>query len=233
MLHLGFNVTGAALEAARQCEEDVFLKAYGNTREQLDEEYGPYEDQSVFVTVSDNDGVVLGSCRIITPGPAGFKTLNDIKGHPWLVDGERSARAAGADLDATWDVATLGVRDTHRGSRIQVAMALYHGILRGGRANDVRTLVSILDDQARRVFAALDLTQVPLPGTSSAPYLGSASSTPVYFHASMLDASRRNNPESYRMVIQGKGLEGIAIPDTTDFVLPTKAVPSPQRVVAA
>ena len=87
MLHLNFNVTGSLLAAARECEEDVFLKAFGNTREQLDAEYGQYDDQSVFLTVSDSDGVVLGACRIITPGPAGFKTLNDVKGDPWLVDG--------------------------------------------------------------------------------------------------------------------------------------------------
>jgi len=233
MLHLNFNVTGSLLAAARECEEDVFLKAFGNTREQLDAEYGQYDDQSVFLTVSDSDGVVLGACRIITPGPAGFKTLNDVKGDPWLVDGERSARAAGADLDATWDIATLGVRDNARGSKVQVAMALYHGILRGARANDVRTLVSILDEQARRVLAALDLTHLTLPGTSSAPYLGSKSSTPVYFHGSMLDVSRRENPESFRMVVQGKGLEGMVIPDDSAWLLPSATPQRPSREVAA
>jgi hypothetical protein len=233
MLFLNFNVTGNLLDAARQCEEDVFLKAFGNTREQLDAEYSQYDDQSVFLTVSDSDDNVLGACRIITPGPAGFKSLNDVKGAPWHIDGERSARAAGADLSATWDVATLGVRDSARGSKVQVAMALYHGILRAGKANDIRTLVSILDEQARRVLAALDLTHVTLPGTSSAPYLGSKSSTPVYFHGSMLDASRRNNPESFRMVVQGKGLEGMALPDDSAWLLPSAAPMRPGREVAA
>lgn len=233
LLHLNFNVTGFLLDAARECEEDVFLKAFGNTREQLDLEYGPYDAQSVFLTVSDADAVVIGSCRIITPGPAGFKTLNDIKGDPWFIDGERSARAAGADLNVTWDIATLGVRGSHRSSRVQVAMALYHGILRGARANGIRSLVSVLDEPARRVLAALDLAHLTLPGTSSAPYLGSASSTPVYYHASMLDASRRANPESFRMVVQGSGLEGIALPDDSAYVLPQVMPARPRRVVAA
>jgi len=233
LLFLTFNPSGPLLDAARQCEEDVFLKAFGNTREQLDAEYGQYDSQSVFLAVSDSDNLVLGACRIITPGPAGFKTLNDMKNEPWSIDGERSARAVGADLDATWDIATLGVRDSHRGSRIQIAMALYHGILRGARANDIRSLVSILDEQARRVLAAVDLAHLTLPGTSAAPYLGSKSSTPVYYHASMLDASRRENPESFRMVIQGRGLEGMSIPDDAAFVLPAKRPGSPSREAAA
>lgn len=228
LLFLNFNVKGDLLEAARQCEQDVFLASFGNTREQLDEEYGPYDEQSVFLTVSNSDNVVLGAVRIITPGPAGLKTLNDVKKAPWLVDGERSARAAGADLDATWDIATLGVRDEHRGSRVKVAMSLYHGILRAGRANGVRSLTAILDEQARRVLAALDYTHLPLPGTKSAPYLGSASSTPVYYHASMLDAQRRANPESFRLVIQGVGLDGVSVPDDSAFLLPT-TVPLTRR----
>jgi hypothetical protein len=233
LLHLNFHVSGAMLEAARECEEAVFLKAFGNTREQLDEEYGPYDDQSVFVTVSDADDFVVGACRIITPGPAGFKTLNDIKGEPWSIDGERSARAAGADLAATWDVGTLGVRDSHRGSGIQVAMALYHSIIRGARINGIGTAVAILDEQARRVLAALDHRQVPLPGTRSAPYLGSKSSTPVYYHTSMLDAQRRANPESFRMLVHGHGLEGIALPDDSAFLLPATRPVVPRREVAA
>jgi hypothetical protein len=232
-LYLDFNVTGDLLEAARRCEQDVFLAAFGNTREQLEEEYGPYDAQSIFLTVSDSRGTVLGACRIITPGPAGLKTLNDVQRDPWKIDGERSARAAGADLDATWDVATLGVREEHRGSRVRVALALYHGILRAGRANGIRTLTAILDEQARRVLAALDYTHVALPGTSSAPYLGSAKSTPVYYHAAMLDAQRRANPESYRMVILGSGLDRVSIPDDAAFVLPSACPAQPDRTVAA
>ncbi len=58
LLNLHFDVRGDLLEAARQCEEDVFLEAFGNTRTQLDEEYGPYNDQSVFIAVSDENGDV-------------------------------------------------------------------------------------------------------------------------------------------------------------------------------
>jgi hypothetical protein len=221
LLVLSFNPQGALRASARECEQDVFLRAFGNTPEQLDEEYGPYEDQSTWLTVSDMSGYVLGACRIITPGPAGLKTLNDVAREPWGIDGERSATLAGADLDRTWDIGTLGVRTEHRGSRVRISLALYHGILRAGRANDIRTLVSVFDEPARRVLAALDYRHVPLPGTYAAPYLGSASSTPVYYHAHMLDAVRRDNPEAYRLVVHGIGLEGILTPDDASLVLPS------------
>ena len=94
LLNLHFDAQGDLLESARQCEEDVFLQAFGNTRAQLDEEYGPYDDQSVFVAVSDDAGHVVGACRLITPGPAGLKTLNDVARQPWGIDGLRSASAA-------------------------------------------------------------------------------------------------------------------------------------------
>ena len=56
LLNLHFNVRGELLEAARECEADVFLQAFGNTRQQLEDEYGPYNDQSVFVAVADDQG---------------------------------------------------------------------------------------------------------------------------------------------------------------------------------
>jgi len=49
----------------------------------------------------------------------------------------------------------------------------------------------------------------------------------------MLDASRRNNPESFRMVVQGKGLEGMAMPDDSAWLLPSAAPMRPGREVAA
>ena len=124
-LTLKFNVHGDEQIAARECEADVFLSAFGNTRDQLEEEYGPYEDQSLFLSVTDEHGETLGSCREILPGPAGLKTLNDLARPPWFVDGPRSARAAGVDPTRAWDLATLGVRRQFRSHRLMVGIALY------------------------------------------------------------------------------------------------------------
>lgn len=220
LLNLNFDPRGEQLEAARQCEEDVFLQAFGNTRSQLEEEYGPYNDQSVFVSVSDDSGHVVGACRLITPGPAGLKTLNDVAREPWGVDGLRAARAASIDVTRTWDIATLGVRRDYRGPRMMVSIALYHAIMRSTRINEVATATAIMDSHAFQVLADAGYLFSTLPGTSAAPYLGSESSVPVFGHWSGLaDAQRRMFPDLYRLITLGIGLDGIAIPDDASFEL--------------
>lgn len=220
LLTLHFNVRGALLESALQCEEDVFLQAFGNTRAQLQDEYGPYNDQSVFAAVADADGYVLGACRLITPGPAGIKTLNDLAREPWGVDGLRSARAAGVDPANTWDVATLGVRKDARGSKMAISMALYHALVIATRVNEVSSITAILDEGARRVLSMAEFIMPALPGTRTGEYLGSPASTPVFGHpAAMIDAQRRMNPDAHRLMTLGIGLDGIVVPEESAFVL--------------
>jgi hypothetical protein len=240
LLSLHFNVRGDLLEAARECEEDVFLQAFGNTRSQLDQEYGPYNDQSVFVAVADDSGEVFGACRLITPGATGLKTLNDVSRAPWGVDGLRAARAAGVDPANTWDIGTLGVRKDYRGSRASVAIALYHALVVSTRVNEVGAIVAVLDDQVRRMLTLSDYIMTNLPGTRTAEYLGSPASTPVYGHcAGMLDAQRRMNPDAYRLISMGIGLDGISVPEPSAFELRTRltavadVVPNREPVVAA
>lgn len=226
LLTVHMDVRGDLLDSARQCEEDVFLQAFGNTRAQLEEEYGPYNDQSVFVAVSDDSGQVLGACRLITPGAAGLKTLNDVAREPWGIDGTRSARVAGIDTDRTWDIATLGVRRDFRGPRLMVGIALYHAIMKATRVNGVATATAILDSHAHRVLADAGYLFSTLPGTKAAPYLGSEASIPVFGHWSGLaDAQRRMFPDMYRLVTQGIGLDGISVPDDAAFVLKPRLVP--------
>lgn len=227
LLDLHFDVRGDLLDAARACEEDVFLQAFGNTRDQLDEEYGPYNDQSVFVVVADDQGDVFGACRLITPGAAGLKTLNDVSREPWLVDGQRSARAANIDTSRTWDIATLGIRRDYRGPKLMIGIALYHAIMKATRINDVATATAILDSHAHRVLADAGYLFNTLPGTQAAPYLGSESSIPVYGHwTGLADAQRRMFPDMYRLVTQGIGLDGIAVPEDAAFVLKPRLVPA-------
>ena len=230
LLNLHFDVRGDLLEEARQCEEDVFLQAFGNTRAQLDDEYGPYNDQSVFVAVADDSGRVYGACRLITPGSTGLKTLNDVSREPWGIDGERSARLANIEIDRTWDIATLGVRRDYRGGKLMVALAMYHAIMKATRINEIATAVAIMDDHAHRVLSGAGYLFSALPGTRPAEYLGSPSSTPVYGHWSGLaDAQRRTHPEAYRLITQGIGLDGIAVPDDASFELRPHLVPVPSE----
>src|SRR4051794_31376719 len=109
-LRFVFDPVGDELEAALRCESQVFLDAYGNTPEEFDVEYGPYETSTGYMAVFQEDGEAVAAARFIAPGAAGLKTLNDVSRPPWEVDGLRSARAAGVDPTRTWDVATIAVR---------------------------------------------------------------------------------------------------------------------------
>lgn len=217
LLRLHFDAQGGLLESARECEAEVFERWFGNTRQQLDDEYGPYQEHSVFLALADDDEQVVGAVRLVAPGGPGFKTLADVGQPPWGIDGSRSARAAGIDLASTWEVATLGVRP---GAGAMGALALYHGLMTVARVNRMTTFVAILDERVRRLLASVGITTRALPGTGTAAYLGSARSTPVYSHyAPMVDAQRRDLPDAYRLVTLGVGLDGVSVPPAEAFRL--------------
>lgn len=218
---LHFAPDGEVLSAARACEHDVFLAEYGNTREQWDEEYGPYEQSSVFLAVTDVGGDAVAALRLILPSLVGLKSLVDTSRPPWFVDGERAARAAGMSLGRTWDVATIAIR---KGSGAQglLSAALYHGVHKAVLANDARWIVMILDDRARRLLNAVGVNTHPLPGTRPGPYLGSAASTPLWGDlVQMADRQRRVDPDAYRLINLGVGLEDMSLP--ASFLLPEPA----------
>ncbi|RYV52952.1 hypothetical protein [Pengzhenrongella frigida] len=238
-----FGAQGALLASARECEAEVFLRWFGNTREQLDAEYGPYEDSSVFLVIADSHDEVLGAVRLLVPGgAAGLKTLTDIGDEPWGVDGTRASAAVGLDLGTTWEIATLGVRRGTAASGLRLSLALYHGLMTVARANRVTSFVAILDERVRRLLGSVGIVMRALPGTSTAAYLGSASSTPVFAHFTpMVENQRRQFPDSYRLVTLGIGLDGVAVPSLAGFRLGSRGsaapvgqpVASPLAVLAA
>jgi N-acyl-L-homoserine lactone synthetase len=224
LLSLQFNPGPDLEQAARDCEASVFLRAYGNTREQLRDEYGPYEDASVFIALSEPGGDVLGCCRLIRPGPAGLKTLHDVSRPPWSLPVDRSVRAARLDLTRTWDVATLGARRGLKGPGRLASAALFHGVVQAVRANEVQSAVMIIDERVRTLLAVAGMFGRALPGASPARYLGSAASTPVYEHcAQAFDRQRTHNPDAYRLYVQGGGLDGISVGEPASFRLPQPA----------
>lgn len=222
-LRLVFDVDGGDRRAARQCELDVFFQTYGNSAAEFEAEYGPYEEASRYMAVLNPAGAAVAACRLIVPGVAGLKTLNDLAREPWQVDGLRSARAARIDPARTWDIATIAVRRKGGVSGVAAA-ALYHGIRASCRANGIDWIVMIMDERARRLLTATGLTTYVLPGTSPGHYLGSRSSTPIYGDMStMFEGQRRLNPDAYRMVAQGIGLDGIALPKFDEWHLRPRA----------
>lgn len=212
LLRLVLNPVGEELAAAQRCEADVFLTTFGNTEAQFEIEYGPYEANTTFLAVLEENGEAAAAARIITPGDAGLKTLNDVARPPWGVDGLRSARAAGVDPARTWDVSTIAVRKgSGRGGLC--AAALYHGIIYGAYANEIDFFVMIMDSHVRELVNALEISTHPLPGTSPGEYLGSPNSTPLWGNLRRgLEQQRQNSPDAYRLIFQGIGLDGITLP---------------------
>ena len=218
-LFMHFDVRGHLLDSALECEAEVFWKWFGNTREELDAEYGPYEPDSVFLAIADADDHVVAAVRLIAPGPSGFKTLADVGRDPWNVDGLRSAAAVGMDLSHTWEVGTLGVRADYARSGTRLSLALYHGLMTIAQVNRMSSFVAILDERVRRLLSSVGIITRPLPGTRTAEYLGSPSSTPVYAHFTpMLENQRREFPDAHRLVTLGIGLDGIVVPPPSAFV---------------
>lgn len=211
-LRFVLDPTGAELAAALECEEEVFWQTYRNTREEFEVEYGPYAADTGFMTVLEGSGRAVATARFIAQGPAGLKTLNDVGRPPWGVDGERSARAAGVDPARTWDVATIAVR-SGAGRGGLCAAALYHGIVTAAFANDIDFIVMIMDAHARRLLSAVGLHTQALPGTGTGEYLGSSSSTPLWGNLqAMFEHQRQHDPEAYRLIFQGIGLDGMSLP---------------------
>jgi hypothetical protein len=220
-LAMHFQVTGRLLESALDCESEVFLRWFGNTHEQLAEEYGPYEDATAFLVVADRHDQVVGAVRLLVPGGrVGLKTLADIGRPPWTADGARAAAAVGIDVASTWEVATLGVRRTPEASRVQLSLALYHGLMTIAQVNRMTSFVAVLDERVRRLLSSVGIITQPLPGTSTASYLGSAASTPVYCHfGPMLENQRTRFPDAYRLVTLGIWLDGVSVPARESFRL--------------
>jgi hypothetical protein len=214
-----------AHEEVRRCELEVFGHWYGNTREEFAQAYGPYEGRTAFLSVTRDDDRVMGTCRIITPGPRGLKTLSDIGRPPWGVDADRCVRAAGTDPARTWDIATLAVRrELGAGGRLIVG-AIYHGLIHASRVNDCPWLVAIIDRRARSLLALLGFPMHAIPCTGPQFYMGSTASAPVFCHVpTVVAAQRTTDPEAYRLISAGHGLLDVRLPDDDALVLPWSGV---------
>ncbi|MGH8963101.1 MAG: hypothetical protein ACRDWT_18250 [Jatrophihabitantaceae bacterium] len=206
--------------AAFAHEARIFESTYGVGYEDHVAEFAPYESASAFMVVLDDRDAVVGTMRLITPGPSGLKTLTEAGGEPWRIDGLRAAAAAGVDPQRTWDVATLGVAKGLGRHRFAVTASMYHGLTIAARRNRVSSLLMTVDERVRSILRVFGLPTTALPGAVPGPFCGSPSSTPVYGHcAQMLSMQRRNNPEGYRLITQGLGLDAVAIPSAEHFDL--------------
>jgi len=210
-LRLSFPCSGNDLTAAEACEQRVFGRRYGNTEEQFRAEYGPYAAGTLFGAVLREDGRALGTVRVLRGGADGLKTLQDAAAPPWSLPVDAVCRSTGLDPESTWDVATFGVdTDGHGAGSRRVTLALLALLFAAMRDNAATSFVAILDEGARRPFAALGVQVADLPGASPAGYLGSPASVPVYAHLSDLHHRHGSGPaELHGQVFHGRGIAGV------------------------
>ena len=112
-------------------------------------------------------------------------------------DAGRVVGAAKLTPGSVWELESLSVAGP---GRYTVAAALCHGIVQTLRVNRARDVVVKVDVPAREALASFGL----LPSTTSVTLL--------------LDRQRRVNPEGYRLVTQGDGLDDVALPHPAELL---------------
>jgi hypothetical protein len=201
---------GADLVQARACEEAVFGRQFGNTAEELSHEYAPYEGSTTFGAVFAPDGTALGAVRLVGPGHGRVKTLVDASRPPWSVAEGALHEALELDETRTWDVATLAVDRVAAGADRRIAPALLSVMFGALTAGGATTFVATLDSTARRTLEGLGMRLFDLPGAKPAPYLGSASSVPVYRHLEDLRSEHADQfPQIHQQVFHGRGIDAL------------------------
>ncbi|MGY1739126.1 MULTISPECIES: hypothetical protein [unclassified Blastococcus] len=208
--------TPAERDAARRIEAAVFLQAFGNTPEVMEEEYGPYEDRSRFVVVLDEEsGSAVGAARFIVDDPASapVKTLVDVAGDPWHVDPAAALAAAAPAGGPVWDVASLAVDRRFRSgaSGAEVTLALCHGIHEYSRRSGVEGWVTVLDDRVLRLQHMMGIPWLTMPGAASQPYLGSGASTPCTLLIATIEPHMRSTRPDVAPAIMDGVLRSIAL----------------------
>ena len=160
----------------RYVEEEVFVKEFGNTPEEMVEQYGPYEAASRFWVVFDlNSRLPVGALRAIENSPAGLKTLNDIEEDYLRIPTKEISDRYQLDLDKTWDVGTVAVLREYRGRKHDFlpSLTLYRALYRGAVNEDIKDFVAIIDKDAKFGLDLMGVPFKPIMDSESFSYLGS------------------------------------------------------------
>jgi hypothetical protein len=181
-LRASYPCVGSDLAQARACEQAVFGRRFGNSAEEMEHEYGPFEGSTTFGAVFATNGTAVAAVRLIRPGPVRVKTLQDAAKPPWSLAEQQLTDTVGLHERHTWDVASFTVDAVAGGADRRIAPTLLRLLFAALRANSATSFVAVLDSTARRALRGLGVTMLELGDAKPAPYLGSPSSVPVYRH---------------------------------------------------
>lgn len=214
-----------AVALAHAVERSVFLEFFGNSSELMAEEYGPYEDSSLFLCVLDHRRrVPAGVMRCILPSEAGLKSLRDIEG-VWNAPLPEVMARTGCVIpeSRTWDVATIAVTPDYRGDSTNglISLSLYSALTIMCLGSGGDTLVTVID------LIVLDLIQSRITspfqrfkGLEPKTYLDSPASLPVFLdYVEYEPRVRADDPTMHEILFTGRGLEpAVWTPEWTSHI---------------
>jgi hypothetical protein len=175
---------------ARQIERQAFEEAFGNDAVTMTNEYGPYEESSLFFLAVDTHATApAGVLRMIRNSPAGLKTLVDLEDSnktPMPVRTDDVIRHHGIDdLQKCWDGATSAVPRRYRRRVATIHVQLLRTWYAAAMRENVTHFVSILDGRVLKIVRDyFGVPLVPLADTPPFTYLGAPNSQAVYARVS-------------------------------------------------
>jgi ribosomal protein S18 acetylase RimI-like enzyme len=164
-----------------QLTGSVFLEAFGNTPELLHREYAGLLPSMTHVVVLDKVAQAPVGALILQEAPAAeLKTLVDLTAPPWStgVSASLAALHLAPDDRTAADLLVMAVDGAFRNRGI-AQLLMYAGWV-ASVARGIDRWTAILDDGLLRGLDQLTAgAVVPIGSARSAPYLGSAGSTPI------------------------------------------------------
>lgn len=199
---------GAHANPARAVEAEVFGAKFGNSADELQREYGPYDARSRFLLVSDR-GEPAGVLRVMHGSRlSGLKTVRDVQAQLGVSLWDIVRHHGLLHAPQVLDVGTLAVRKPWRGDGY-VASVLYGLLHQHCLIHGFEHMVCVVDAHAYRLLTAIGVPFVPLAGTKPFSYLGSASSVACYARVDDLGPSvelRLREGDLMRRLSFGEGL---------------------------
>jgi hypothetical protein len=171
---------------ARQVERATFEDAFGNDPVCMTNEYGPYEESSLFFLAIDTQlRTPAGALRVIRNSPAGLKTLVDMEDStktPTAVPTAEVMRHHGIDdLNRCWDGATAANRPQYRRRLTTIHVKLLGACYAAAIRENITHYVSIQDAPVYRLVRRfLGSHVVPLANTPPFTYMNAPNSQAVY-----------------------------------------------------
>jgi hypothetical protein len=175
-------------DIGRAIEAEVFDEFFDNDLDKMREEYGPYDEDSTFLTVLDYEqGTPVGVIRIIRPSEKGLKSLNDLvqPGSPWFNEGdtlEGRWDEVGNEPEHTVDISTMAVMPDYRSGHAEdgASAALYSTCVQWSLANGYNRWVAIVDKKIHDMMQAWGEPFGHFEGAEWEEYLDSKQSRPIH-----------------------------------------------------